>query len=484
MDLSFADTEMQIVRREDEQGHVEVDLPYKFNARPYQSPLWTAMVENDVKRAVAIWHRRAGKDKVYFQIAVAMTQQRVGSYWYMLPKTSQARRVIWQGRGKENVIDGEVGGVAFLEHIPAPLIRKINSSEMYIEFWNGSILYVLGSDNYNSYVGSNPLGVVFSEWSLCDPMSWEFIRPILAENDGWAMFCYTPRGRNHGFSTYKTAKRNEKRWFVSLLTVEDTIGVDGERIITEEMVEQEREDGMSDDMIEQEFYCSFDASQPGVIFAKEMKRVRAENRITSIPIEPMIPVHTFWDWGIADDTSVWLCQIIGKERRLVGFYSNNGEKLEHYLSWLTEFQKNHDGMIYGDHVGPHDTNTRNLQTGMTNAQVAAGLGYDFEWIDRVANKDISINALRRIFSTLWFDQDRCDLGISAAETYHYEHNEKTKVLSTKPKHDWSSNPMDALQQLALKITAIEASIEAQKKDQETVVMGRFAHRGGSGWQGG
>jgi len=33
---------------------------------------------------------------------------------------------------------------------------------------------------------------------LQDPRAWDFIRPILAENGGLAVFNFTPRGANHG----------------------------------------------------------------------------------------------------------------------------------------------------------------------------------------------------------------------------------------------------------------------------------------------
>ena len=123
---------------------------------------------------------------------------------------------------------------------------------MLIETLNGSMWQMAGSDNYDSLVGSNPVGVVFSEWSLANPDAWEYIRPILVENDGWALFIYTPRGRNHGHATYLRALEADS-WFCEKLTVEDT------GLITPAQIEEERRAGMSDGKIGQEFYCSFDA---------------------------------------------------------------------------------------------------------------------------------------------------------------------------------------------------------------------------------
>ena len=170
--------------------------------------------------------------------------QRVGIYWHMLPLNTQARKVVWDAIDKQGrrVID---------QVFPLPLRKSVNSTEMKIELWNGSIWQCVGSDNYNALVGSNPVGVVFSEYSLADPAAWDFIRPILAENGGWALFIYTPRGKNHGYTLYNTALA--AGWFVQKLTVDDT------KAVPQEVIDDERRAGMSESMIEQEFYCSFEA---------------------------------------------------------------------------------------------------------------------------------------------------------------------------------------------------------------------------------
>jgi hypothetical protein len=109
-------------------------------------------------------------------------------------------------------------------------------------------------------MGTNPVGCVFSEYSLQNPDAWDLIRPILAENGGWAVFNYTPRGRNHGFILYEMAKNNNE-WFCEILTVDDTGGV-----VSPGIIQAERESGMSEEMIKQEFYCSFEAALSACFF--------------------------------------------------------------------------------------------------------------------------------------------------------------------------------------------------------------------------
>lgn len=418
---------------------LKVALPYRYIARPYQQKLFEARFRLKMTRFAVVWHRRAGKDKTYWQIAVAATQEKVGSYWYMLPKQTQARKAIWKGRGKD--------GLTFIDHIPKEIIKSINNTEMYIEFTNGSLLYVLGSDTYNNLVGNNPLGVVFSEWSLCDPASWDYLRPILAENGGWAMFCYTPRGRNHGYSLLQTAIKYPDRWFSSVLTVDDTTDNEGNPVITKEIIQQERDEGMSEDMIEQEYYCSFDAAVPGCYYSKEMKAAYEDHRVCRVPVEQSLPVYTFWDLGISDDMALWLMQPIGKELRMIASYNNSGFGMQHYIDWLLDFQKQHK-IRYEKHYAPHDIAVRELMSGVSRLQTARDMGIDFETVPRVAQKSDGIEAVRKFFPRLLFDEVRCEFGINAIASYHREYDEDKKVFMPHPCHDWASNLADALQTFA------------------------------------
>jgi len=189
--------------------------------------------------------------------AIKKAFERVGVYYHCFPEYNQGRKILWDGIDKE--------GRRFLDHIPKQLIKAQNKTEMKIELTNGSIWQIIGADSYDSLVGPNPVGLIPDEWAVSDkyPRAWDYFRPILAENGGWAVFPYTPRGRNHGFTLYQMAQRNPE-WFCQLLTVEDT------QAIGRADIEAERDAGMSEDMIQQEFYCSFVASMENIVIPFEL----------------------------------------------------------------------------------------------------------------------------------------------------------------------------------------------------------------------
>jgi len=221
---------------------MELQVPHKFIPRDYQLPLFQAM-DGGIKRAILVWHRRAGKDKACWNYMIKRAFEKVGTYFYFLPEYSQAKKVIWDN------IDND--GFKMLHHIPEELIQATNSQELKITLVNGSIIQLIGADNFHkSGVGTNPIGVVLSEYSINNPAVWNFIRPILKINGGWAIFNFTPRGQNHAYQLLEMAKNNPD-WFCQTLTVADT------GILTEGEIEEERLEGMSQAMIDQEYYTKF-----------------------------------------------------------------------------------------------------------------------------------------------------------------------------------------------------------------------------------
>lgn len=219
---------------------MQIEIPYKFEPRPYQKPLLDA-IRDGIKRAVYVVHRRGGKDKTCWNLTIREAIKKKGVYFYMLPTFAQAKKVIWDGIDKS--------GVAFLDHIPSEILSNLNNSEMKIELINGSIIQLVGTDNIDRVVGTNPIGVVFSEFSLMKEAVWEFIRPILAENGGWAVFNFTPRGTNHAWKVLQQAKDNSN-WFTAVLSVEDTGAIDKEAL-------DEEKKSMPEDLFQQEFMVKF-----------------------------------------------------------------------------------------------------------------------------------------------------------------------------------------------------------------------------------
>jgi len=254
-----------------------VTLPNNWKPRGYQLPLWQYL-ERGGKRAVAVWHRRAGKDDIALHWTATAAVQKPGTYWHMLPEAAQARKAIW------DAINPHTGLRRIDEAFPTEIRSSTREHEMMIKFKNGSTWQVVGSDNYNSLVGSPPVGVVFSEWAIAKSDAWAYLRPILAENEGWAVFIYTPRGDNHGRKTFEFGL-TEPSWFCELLTVDDT------SVFNEETIEAERREmhaqygySRGEALFKQEYYCSW-------VEAFEGKTVYPEfDQKQHVSAQPLLPL--------------------------------------------------------------------------------------------------------------------------------------------------------------------------------------------------
>jgi len=384
-------------------------------------------------RACAVWHRRCGKDSASLQMLAIASQIRVGTYWHMLPTLQQARRVVWDGIDKEGrrMID---------QAFPKDMRKATNNSEMKIEFKNGSIWQCVGSDNYDSLVGTNPIGVVFSEYSIADPRAWDFIRPILAENDGFAVFIYTPRGKNHGHTLYEMAKDNPK-WYAEILTIDETRRDDGSPVISQEAYEEEINAGMDPQLAQQEYYCSFDAGLFGAYYTTQLKRAKVGN----YPWNPRRPVHTAWDLGLRDATTIWFFQEtdIGGPINVIYYMEDNNVSL---ISWCKRI--NELPYTYGTHIAPHDIERRDYTHGEKYTSVASDHGVDFEVAPKVGIKE-GIDSVKSFLPRLQFDKVNTSDGYDCLSNYRREYNDKLRVFMDRPLHDWASHGADAMRYAAL-----------------------------------
>lgn len=435
-----------------------IQIPYKFEPRPYQLELLRAM-DSGYKRAIAVYHRRAGKDKTLLNLVVKKAMERVGVYYYFFPEFAQGRRVIWDG------IDGS--GMRFRDHIPKELILRESKQDMQIELINpydpetkGSIIQIIGTDNFDKVRGSNPVGCVFSEYAWQNPAAWDVVRPILAENGGWAVFNSTPFGKNHFFEMWKMAESNEE-WFTQLITVEDSVDENGIRYVPESVIDEERKAGMSEEMIEQEFYCSFTSNSQGFYYLKYLEDAAKNNRISNIPVDPSKPVDTWWDIGVGDSTAIWFTQIVGQEVHVVDFYQNNSVGLEHYAKYLQSLP-----YVYGIHNFPHDMANTEFGTGRSRIEVAEGLfgSKNVNIVQKVSVED-GINAVRVVLPRCRFDKTRCELGIKALYNYHRQWDDRLQEFKNQPVHDWSSHPADAFRYFAVGLTMPKNKSKTQQKMQ-------------------
>lgn len=418
----------------------QISLPYKYTPRSYQLPLWK-WFERGGRRAAVVWHRRAGKDLLAIHLCVVKMMQEKGLYWHLLPTYNQGRKIVWDGYTYGENADNPT---PFLDAFPKELVRRKNATDMMVELKNGSKYQVVGCDDVNRLVGANPRGCVFSEYSIQDPAAWNLIRPILSENGGWALFIYTSRGRNHGYSMLQMANKNPK-WFSQVLIAGDngTKREDGTPVVSDEAIQDEIDAGMPQELVDQEYYCSFETPIVGAFYGSQMEQMRKDGRICNVPWENRLPVHTAWDIGVGDCTAIIFFQVFKMEVRIIDYLEKSGEGLPHFVKLLNE-----KPYIYGKHYAPFDMEVREWGSGgLPRRRMASELGVKFTVLKRFSQEE-GIEMVRATLSRCWIDEDKCDRLIEAMRQFRKEWDEKRQVFKKSHIEDWTYHAADAFKYMA------------------------------------
>jgi len=293
-----------------------------------------------------------------------------------------------------------------------------------------------GADNPDSLRGVGLWGVVFDEYSQQPSNIFsEIIRPALADHNGYGIWIGTPKGKNDFWELYEKGKENNK-WLAIMLKVSES------KILDEEELQDARE-GMTEDEYEQEFECSFEAAIKGAYYAKQLGIARKEERVTKVPYDELLPVHTWWDIGVGDATAILFFQHYGKEWRIIDCYEMSGEGLSHYAKILKEKDYH-----YGTHYAPHDIEVTEFGTGKSRKEIAQNLSINFEIAPKLTIEE-GINAVRMRFRNLWIDEEKCARFLHCLSLYKKEWDDKRGEFKLKPYHDFTSHFADALRYWAV-----------------------------------
>jgi len=349
---------------------------------------------------------------------------------YIAPTLKQAKLVAWD----------------YLKHYTEPVPeREQRESELMVNLPGGRRVTLFGADNPDAIRGAYFDGVVLDEYGLQPPNLFpEVVRPLLSDRQGWATFLGTPNGRNEFYRVWQRAQQDETGQWAGVMFKASQTGI----ITAEELVDARA--AMTEEQYLQEYECSFEAAVRGSIYGSELDAARQEGRITLVPLDPILPVHTTWDLGMGDATSIWFSQHTKTgEVRLVDYYEASGEGLPHYVSVLQQ-----KGYAYGEHYAPHDIQVRELSSGRSRWEVAQGLGITFKIVPRIARRtgnelEEGIHAARMLLPKCWFDTKKVATGLDALQHYRRDFNARLGEFKATPIHDWSSHAADAFRYLAI-----------------------------------
>ncbi len=232
--------------------------------------------------------------------------------------------------------------------------------------------------------------------------------------------------------------------------------------------ELEREEGVTLSIPQRNWYAKKDAEQAedmkqeypatpaeafermlkGAIFAQQLRAVRKENRVTSLPHLRGRPVNVFWDLGHNDTNSMWFHQKDGAWDNFIRYYEHRLVDITHYMHVMDDMEREH-GYQWGTMYLPHDGASRHIESVAGSvSEILRANGYKVRVVERTRDKTVSIEAARTSFSHCRFDRVGCDDGIKCLEGYTWTWDEKGETYRKTPAHNYASNGSDAFQTYA------------------------------------
>lgn len=435
---------------------------YEFRVRWYQRSFHEALVNRTHDRLLAIWHRRAGKDEIVLNAMRELALKDPGTYWHCFPEQKQARKAIWNG------VNGKTGRRRIHDAFPPSIIKRMQDDDMFIELNNGATFQLIGSDRYDSTVGSGPKGIAYSEWALSNPSAWAYHSPMIRESGGFAAFITTPRGNNHAKTMLDKAKDN-KSWFSQVLSIHDTHALSAEDI--QEALEEYqdlygKELGLA--FFEQEYECSFSGAMIGAYWGGDIARAEKAGQFRIVEIDRAHPVHTAWDLGKAVNNPIWCFQVIAGQLRIVDFYLPDTDDLEEWCKWLNAHGYDGDDYVPDDILDPI-WGAKHTRWDLLKAHKRKP-----KLVKRIAVAD-GIHAGRKAIQTAVFHLSRDDSderserirhGTEGLRSYRREWDDERKTFQENAHKDWAEHIGSSWRYLGLAWrSAFEVKPPAPKKDE-------------------
>lgn len=184
----------------------------------------------------------------------------------------------------------------------------------------------------------------------------------------------------------------------------------------------------------------------GAYFAKALVEAKQQGRIGHVARDPVLPLKAFWDIGIRDATAIWVAQFVAREIRVLDYYEAVGQPLGSHLEWMRA-----KGYASAECVLPHDGAKEDMFTAIRFEDHIRQAGFQVRTVPNQGKGAAMkrIEAARRVFPSIWFNEATTEAGRDAIGWYHEKKSEDERNVGLGPEHDWSSHGADAFGLMAI-----------------------------------
>lgn len=366
-------------------------------------------------------------------------------------KMSAVRALMWAADKREGII---LCGRQFMNSLDdssmeevklaiesEPLLKPyFEIGEKYIRTKDGRVRYVFAGLDRNIASIKSKSRILLCWVDEAEPVTdsaWMTLIPTLREEDSELWVTWNPARKNS--PTHKRfRKAKDERYKVIELNWRDNPWFP-------EKLERDRQRDMQNnpDQYAHIWEGDFVTINEGAYYATHLAKARSDGRITRVAQDPLMQIRAVWDIGgtgqKADATAIWVVQFVGKEIRLLDYYEAVGQPLATHLEWLRS-----RGWGEALCILPHDGGNHEKVYKITYESAIREGGFEVLTIPNQGKGAAMkrVEAARRLFPSMWFNEDTTGGGLDAIGWYHEKRDEE-RGIGLGPNHDWSSHGADA-----------------------------------------
>lgn len=350
---------------------------------------------------------------------------------------------------------------------------------------NGSLIIFKGMNSYNSTNIKSLEGYDVAwveEAQDLSETSLQLLRPTIRkdakkdvlgnilEDASELWFSYNPRSKSDAVDSFFMGDGHPTEKEATILTVGWQDNPWFPEVLYDEMT---RDYAANSSLAAHVWGGGYATALKGAYYADHIEICKTENRIGKVSKDPLMALRVFFDIGgtgeKADACAIWVCQFIDREIRVLDYYETLGQPLSAHMSWLRD-----NNYSKAEIFLPHDGKTHDRVYDVTYESVLRKAGFSVTTIkNQGAGAALQrVEALRRLFPSIWFNESTTTHGLDALAWYHEKWDTK-RGIGLGPDHDWSSHAADALGLMAVAYELPKARNRHPKENE--------AFRGDGAW---
>jgi phage terminase large subunit len=366
-------------------------------------------------------------------------------------KMTAVRAYMWDQAGREGLI---LCGREFMNSLEDSSLEEIKAAireedwlaahfdigEKYVRTASGRIHYTFSGLDRNIDSIKSKSRILLCWVDEAEPVSeeaWVKLIPTLREEDSELWVTWN-REREQSATNKRFGRSSDPRYKIIELNWRDnprfpTI-LDRQRL---------RDKEERPEQYEHIWEGAYKTAVEGAYYAQALTTAKETGRITSLAFDPLMTLRAYWDIGgsgaKADATAIWICQFIGKRINVLDYYEARHQPLGAHLAWL---RKRGYGEAYC--ILPHDGTHGEKIIDATYESAIKSAGFEAKTIPNQGTGAASmrVEAGRRLFPRIWFDDTNTKPGRTALGWYHEKLDDK-RGIGLGPEHDWASHGSDA-----------------------------------------